>query len=128
MTDLRDQLADFEAAARRLLASREQPRPHLVVVHARPASCHPDRPLAARTLCNSCYAMAWRNGRLDTHPLNQDKRSRADFVADYQLLRAEGHSRAQIAERLGMTVAAVTQAYRRAVRAGDLEPDRRRAA
>lgn len=39
MTDLRDQLPQFEAAARRLLA---QPG-RLVLVHARPATCHPDR-------------------------------------------------------------------------------------
>jgi DNA-binding MarR family transcriptional regulator len=71
MPDLRDRLADFEAAAQRL--------------------------------------------------------TRADFVADYELLRSEGYTRRQIAERLRMTYAGVAAAYRRAVAAGDLTPDRRTA-
>jgi DNA-binding transcriptional regulator LsrR (DeoR family) len=54
-------------------------------------------------------------------------RSRADFVADYELLRSEGYTRRQIAERLGMTRAAVDRAYHRAVRDGALTPDRRTA-
>lgn len=75
MTDLRDQLADFEAAARRLLTGHRTPT--LVLVAARPARCHPNRTAIAR--------------------------------------------------RLGMTRGAVDRAYWRAVRAGDLTPDRRTA-
>jgi hypothetical protein len=123
VTDLRDQLADFEAAARRLLTTR---RP-LVLVHARPAICHPDRPVNARGLCRSCYEIRWRNGTLDQHPAQRTMRSRTDFVADYALLRSWGKSRREIADRLGMTRDAVAQAYRRAVLAGALEPDRRTA-
>lgn len=120
MIDLRDRVAEFEAAAVRLLAA-----PRRVVVRARPARCHPDRPLDARGLCRACYAAAYNAGRHNEHRLERVSRSRADFVADYVLLRSEGYTRRQIAERLGMTVAAVTQAHRRAVAAGDLTPDRR---
>lgn len=123
MTDLRDQLPDFEAAARRLLDAP----PRLVLVHARPATCHPGRPLAARGLCRSCYEMAWRGGGLDQHPVKRPHRRLPDFVADYQLLRSEGYTRTQIADRLGMSRNAVDQAYYRAVRAGAITPDRRTA-
>lgn len=124
MTDLRDQLADFEAAARRLLT---QPRRHLALVHARPATCHPNRPVNARGLCDSCYETHWRNGTLDQFPTKRTQRFRADFIADYAHLRAHGLGRTAIAERLGMTRGAVDRAYWRAVRAGELTPDRRTA-
>jgi len=88
-----------------------------------PATCHPDRPVNGRGLCRGCYSNAHRDGRLHQHQLV--RRPRADFVPDYQLLRSVGHTRTQIAERLGMTRAAVDQAYRRAVRASLLTPDRR---
>jgi hypothetical protein len=123
MIDLRDQLAAFEAAARRILSGGS---PRLTLVHARPARCHPGRPVCARGLCRSCYQTARAKGRLVTPPLRTIRR-RADFVADYELLRSEGYTRRQIAERLGMAYAAVTAAYLRALRDGDLTPDRRTA-
>jgi hypothetical protein len=101
--------------------------PTLALVRAKPATCHPDRPHAARGLCQSCYEIAWRTGGLDQHPTTRTRRSQADFVADYRLLRSEGYSRRHIAERLRMTYAAVTAAYLRAVDAGLLAPDRRAA-
>jgi hypothetical protein len=119
MTDLRDQLDAFEAAARRIL---DRPRPHLALVHARPATCHPDRPVLARGLCRRCYQLAWLRGDL---PDIRRGRSRAAFIADYELLRSEGYTRRHIAERLGMTYDGVTAAYRRAVIAGALTPDRK---
>lgn len=122
MTDLRDDIAAFEAAARRLLH-----RPRLVLVNARPAICHPDRPLDSRGLCHPCYAVEHRRGRHVEYPLQRTQRRRADFVADYVMLRSEGYSRRHIAERLGMSYQAVTAAYGRAVRAGALTPDRRTA-
>lgn len=134
MTDLRDQLADFEAAARRLTAkpaprsSQALEQRALVLVHARPATCHPDRPVNARGLCDSCYEMHWRARTLDQFPTKRIQRFRVDFIADYQLLRSEGHTRAQIAVRLGMSRNALDRAVQRAVRAGDLTPDRRTAA
>lgn len=124
MTDLRDQLADFEAAARRLLT---RPR-RLALVHANPARCHPDRPVQARGLCGPCYQTAWANGTLDQHPPLRTQRALEDFAADYQLLRSEGYTRAQIAERLGMKYPAVTRAYGRAVKRRLITPDRRRSA
>jgi hypothetical protein len=123
VTDLRDQLADFETAARRILTAR---RP-LVLVHARPATCHPERPVNARGLCDSCYQTAWHKRALDRFPTKRTQRFRDDFIADYTLLRSEGYTRTHIAERLGMTRNAVDAAYRRAVRAGALTPDRRTA-
>lgn len=125
MTDLRDQLPDFEAAARRLLTGHRPPT--LVLVAARPARCHPNRPVNARGLCDSCYQTAWNRGELDQHPTSRTQRRRVDFIADYELLRSEGYGRTAIAHRLGMTRGAVDRAYWRAVRAGDLTPDRRTA-
>jgi hypothetical protein len=124
VTDLRDQLPAFEAAARRLLTL---PARRLVLVHARPATCHPDRPVNARGLCDSCYEMHWKAGTLDQFPTQRTQRRRVEFVADYRLLRSEGYTRSQIAERLGMSRNALDAAVGRAVRAGDLEPDRRTA-
>lgn len=121
MTDLRDQLADFETAARRLLT---QPvRPALVLVHARAAGCHPDRPHFARHLCAGCYEHHRGAGTLHDHP--RLKRSTPHFAADYTLLRGQGYTRTQIAERLGMRRNTVDAAYRRAVLRGLLTPDRR---
>jgi hypothetical protein len=120
MTDLREHIQEFDAAARRILQA-----PPLPLVHARPAPWHPTRPHRAQGLCDSCYTTAWHRGQLPTH---RPIRHAADFAADYELLRDEGYTRRQIAERMRMTYSAVTQAYRRAVKADLLTPDRRRAA
>lgn len=107
MTDLRDQLPAFEAADR-------------------PACTrHPDRLAWARHLCRNCYETAWKRGTLDQHQPQKAQRARADFIADYRMLRSLGYTRAQIAERLGMTLAAVHAAYYRARNAGDLPSERR---
>lgn len=120
MIDLRDQLDAFESAANRLLGRP----PELRLVWARPATCHPNRPLRAQSLCGSCYTAAWNAGHLIR---KHDPRKQADFIADYELLRSEGYTRRQIAERLGMNYDSLGAAYRRAVRAGALSPDRRTA-
>ena len=120
MTDLRDQLADFDAAARRLLTPA---RPLLVLVRPSPATCHPGREHFARGLCRGCYEYHRYHGTLHDHP--RIKRPTSHFAADYALLRAEGYTRTQIAERLAMRRNTVDAAYRRAVRAGALTPDRR---
>lgn len=139
MTGLRDQLADFEAAARRPLVDliTEYVYPDELadkIAQAilaagwtppgRPA-CHPNRELFARSLCKDCYDYHRRHDTLAHHPRKQ--RPTADFAADYQLLRSEGHTRRQIAERLGMRRNTVDAAYARAVRRGLLTPDRRTA-
>ena len=118
MTDLRDQLADFEAAARRLL----EPHRPLVLVHNRPAKCHPGRPHKARGLCPGCYEHHTNAGTLHQHPRNH--RTMAEFVAAYTALRGEGHSARYVAYRLGITFDGLNKAYYRAVRAGALTPDR----
>jgi hypothetical protein len=146
VTDLRDQLADFEAAARDDLA--DLIAPYTTPQRARhiadaildagwlpprtggrsKATCHPDRPVDARGLCTSCYELHWRKGTLGQFPTRRTMRSREDFIADYKLLRSEGYNRRQIAERLRMPYSAVNMAYRRAVAAGALTPDRRSSA
>jgi hypothetical protein len=98
VTDLRDQLADFDAAP-----------------------CHPRRRRFARGLCRGCYEYHRYHGTLADHP--RVKRSTADFAAEYALLRREGHTRRQIAERLGMRRNTVDAAYARAVRLGLLTRD-----
>jgi hypothetical protein len=108
VTDLRDQLADFEAAA-----------PARVV-----PTCHPNRPAWARHLCRSCYEVAWKRGTLHQHPAQKEQRCRADFVADYRLLRSLGLTRPEIAARLGMTKSGVNAAYYRARDAGELPRER----
>lgn len=52
-------------------------------------------------------------------------RATDDFAADYRMLRAEGYTRTQIAERLGMKRASVDKAYIRAVQAQLITPDRK---
>jgi hypothetical protein len=91
----------------------------------RPATCHPAQPAYGRGLCRGCYDHHRDHGTLDQHP--RTTVPLADFAADYQHLRTYGHTRRYIATRIGMTRDAVDQAYRRAVRAGLLTPDRRTA-
>lgn len=116
--------AQLAAAATQLL------RPALpagyVVAIARAATCHPNRPANGRGLCRSCWTAAQRNGTLQQHARTRTIRTQAEFVADYELLRSEGYTRRQIAERLGMRYDAVTRAYGEAVRKGVLTPDRAR--
>lgn len=87
------------------------------------AACHPGRRYGGRGLCVNCRARAAYNGTLHDHPTVT--RAQADFIADYTLLRAAGHNRRAIAERLGMSRHAVQKAYSRALAAGKLQPDRR---
>jgi hypothetical protein len=122
MTDLRDQLADFDAAARRLL---NKGRGRLALVHETPARCHPARLSYGRGLCRGCYDHHRGTGTLDAFP--RVNRTTADFAADYELLRSQGYTRRQMAERLGMARNTVDAAYRRAVNVGALTPDRRTA-
>jgi hypothetical protein len=87
--------------------------------------CHRNRPVFARGLCRQCYDWARQNGTLEYHPPVRPQRPRSHFIADYQLLRSEGYTRRQIAERLGMKYRSLLAAYYRAVDAGELTPDRR---
>lgn len=78
--------------------------------------CHPDRRHEGRGLCTECYMRAHHRGAIADY--ERTSRSREDFLEDYRLLRAQGYSRAQIAERLGVTRDAVDKAVSRARRAG----------
>lgn len=95
-----------------------------VIAITRAATCHPNRPTSGRGLCRSCWVTASRNGTLDRHARTHTIRTQAEFVADYALLRSEGYTRRQIADRLKMRYDAVTRAYLGAVRKGLLTPDR----
>jgi len=106
VTDLRDQLADFETTARR-------PRP----------ICHPNRRHKARRLCAGCYEHHMDAGTLDQFP--RIRRPDAEIIATYRRLRAQGHSFRYVAHTLGMTFDGLNKAYYRAVAAGALTPDRR---
>ena len=130
MTDLRDQLADditcdpaiptyadAQRIANRLIAAGW--RPGIPPRTRTQATCHPDRPVESRTLCKPCYHQARDNGSLDQYPLKHGRRrSIADVVDMWQLLRPDGATRRTVAAQLGMTPNAFDQAFRRAVRAG----------
>lgn len=84
-------------------------------------TCHPELEHSGRGLCINCYQRAWTHGRLADYP--RATRTRADFVEDFQMLRGQGYSRNQIAERLGMKRSAVDKAYSRARQAGELDAE-----
>lgn len=98
-----------------------------VLVIAKAADCHPDRPVNGRGLCNSCYTIAHRTGTLDQYDRVRPTRTTEEFAEEYALLRSEGYGRKHIAERLNVTRAAVDKAYIAAVSRGLLTPDRRAA-
>lgn len=114
--------AQLAEAATRLLGPA-LPAGYVVAI-ARAATCHPGRPANGRGLCRSCWTLARRNGTLDQHARTRTIRTQAEFVEDYVLLRSEGYTRRQIADRLGMRYDAVTRAYGEAVRKGLLTRDR----
>lgn len=83
--------------------------------------CGNHRRIQSRNICNACWARHKAAGTLDHHPRNT--RALADFAEDYAMLRARNLTRRDIADRLGMTPAAVQKAYSRAVKRGVLDPD-----
>lgn len=70
-----------------------------------------------RGLCNSCHARERYHGRLADHP--RSTRSRDELLEEWELLRGQGHTRVQAAERLGMSPSAFERALQRARAAGD---------
>lgn len=72
---------------------------------------------AGRGLCEGCYERKWRSGRLADFPAQL--RPRAEVMEEWELLRSEGYTKRQAAERLGMTFAAFDRAFHRARKAGD---------
>lgn len=80
-------------------------------------ACHPDQPYAARFRCERCYDRARKRRALIDLP--RITRSADELLDDYALLRSEGYTRLQIAERLGIDVRALDQALYRARRRMD---------
>jgi hypothetical protein len=68
-------------------------------------------------MCGACYRRAWLDGTLIDHPTAV--RPADLLLEDYVQLRREGYTVRQIADRLGMTFAAVDRALHRARRRGD---------
>ena len=71
-----------------------------------------------RGLCNFCRSGVLKRGTLADH--ERRTRTRDEVMAEWELLRDEGLSKAQAAERLGMAFKTFETAYTRARRAGDL--------
>lgn len=71
-----------------------------------------------RGLCSTCHNYVLSRGQLSDYP-PVVKRPRDDLLDDYVLLRSEGLSWRQCAERLGMSYAAFQRAMLRARAAGD---------
>jgi hypothetical protein len=72
---------------------------------------------AGRGLCDSCRSRARANGELID--FERFTRSRDELLDEWVLLRAEGYTMRQAAERLGMAYTAFERAYYRARRDGD---------
>lgn len=64
-----------------------------------------------RGLCVRCYSREHKAGRLHQYPLKN--RAAADVAEDVEFLRGQGFTRRQMAERLGMTLAAMDRALLR---------------
>jgi len=72
---------------------------------------------AGRGLCVSCHGKASHLGQLENYP--RRTWSRDELLDEWELLRGEGHTRVQAAERLGMNPTAFERALQRARAAGD---------
>lgn len=70
-----------------------------------------------RGLCPPCYRSAHYEGRLGDYP--RRTWSRDEVLSEWELLRGEGHTRLQAAERLGMNPATFERALQRARADGD---------
>jgi hypothetical protein len=75
------------------------------------------RTTQARGLCWFCYRAATKNGELFDYP--RSTRSRDEVLDEWEMLRGEGYTRRQAAERIGMTFEAFDRALYRARSAGD---------
>ena len=68
-----------------------------------------------RGLCGSCYHSLTPDQRLDYPRLS---RSSGELVEEWEMLRSEGYTKRQAADRLGMTYEAFERAYHRAKKTG----------
>jgi hypothetical protein len=71
----------------------------------------------AEACARRCYTLARQSGELLEH--ERVTRSRAEVLEDWAILRAQGHTLAQAAPRIGMPYGSLRDAVRRARLAGD---------
>lgn len=70
-----------------------------------------------RGLCTSCYGLHRRQGTLDR--FERSIRAREDVFEEWLMLKASGATRAEAAQRMGMTVTALDRVrYRVAAKQG----------
>lgn len=87
----------------------------------RTPDCHLSLPYFARGLCKPCYNHHAKSRTLHLFP--RPTVPADEFAARYAEMRAAGLPRSVMADELGMDRHAVAQAYYRAVRLGEIEPD-----
>jgi hypothetical protein len=81
------------------------------------ARCDRARIIRVRGMCRLCYDVTRNNGTvIDFAPI---LRPRDEVMHEWDLLRGEGYTKRQAAERLGMTWEAFDRTFHRARRAGD---------
>lgn len=72
---------------------------------------------SGRGLCSTCRERAIREGRLDEY--ERAKRPADEMLDDWQLMRSEGYTVPQAAERMGVSADALATALNRARHRGD---------
>ena len=75
---------------------------------------------AGRGICMSCWQIANHHGQIPYDAPPRLTRTRDELLDDYTILRADGYTWRQCAERLGMTYPAFERAMLRARKDGDL--------
>lgn len=79
--------------------------------------CNEEKLHFGRGLCGRCYDRHQRGGTLIDFPLAGYPAE--ELLTEWEILRSEGHSVRQAAERLGMKYATFDKALQRAQRRGD---------
>ena len=74
--------------------------------------CNNTRPHHARGLCNTCYRRHSDRGTI--HDIPRNSRPWSDTYEDWLFLHADGYTRRQAAERLGITRDALDKAIKAA--------------
>lgn len=65
------------------------------------ARCHETAPIAARQLCDRCYAAARKDGSLADYPTTRRRFTAAELLEEYDLLASAGNTHEVICQRLG---------------------------
>lgn len=86
-----------------------------------PMSTHPNgvdcRSHGGRGLCNFCHRRSRRDGTLLDY--ERPTRTLDEVMTEWEILRSEGYTRRQAADRLGMKWKAFEKAHERARHSGD---------